>query len=65
MSLENTVENLIDVINDIINSGYLRGSDMEEYAKDNIRYAQNDLNYKPQPDDWTKSPKGDFLLSMP
>jgi hypothetical protein len=51
MSLENTVENLIDVINDIINSGYLRGSDMEEYAKDNIRYAQNDLNYKPQPDD--------------
>jgi hypothetical protein len=51
MSLENTVLNLIDVLNDIINSGYLRGSDMEEYAKDCIQYAQNDLNYKPQPDD--------------
>jgi hypothetical protein len=51
MALDTTVLNLIDVLNDIINSGYLRGSDMEEYAKDNIRYAQNDLNYKPNPDD--------------
>jgi hypothetical protein len=48
MALDSTVENLIDVLNDIINSGYLRGSDMEEYAKDNIRYAQKDLAYMVQ-----------------
>jgi hypothetical protein len=48
MSLDSTVENLIDVLNDIINSGYLRGSDMEEHAKDNIRYAQKDLAYMVQ-----------------
>jgi hypothetical protein len=51
MGLENTVLNLIDVLNDIVNSGYLRGSDMEDHVKDYIRFAQNDLNYKPQPDD--------------
>lgn len=51
MGLENTVLNLIDVLNDIINTGYLRGSDMEEYVQDCIRFAQTDLNYKPQPDD--------------
>jgi len=51
MDYRSTVENLIDVLNDIINSGYLRNSDMEEHAKDYIRYAQNDLAYKLQPDD--------------
>jgi polyhydroxyalkanoate synthesis regulator phasin len=46
MSLEYTVENLIDVLNDIVNTGFLRNDAMEEYVQDCIRSAQKDLNYK-------------------
>jgi hypothetical protein len=49
--LNGTVLNLIDVLNDIVNTGFLRGDSMEEYVQDCIRSAQRDLNYRAQPDD--------------
>jgi hypothetical protein len=51
MALDSTVLNLIDVLNDIVDTGFLRGDSMEEYVQDCIRLAKQDLAYRVQPDE--------------
>ena len=63
MSINYTVEFLIDVLEDTLE--HVGDPEWREHIKNNIRYARQDLEYKPQPDDWTKSPKGDFFCPCP
>jgi len=47
-----TVLNLIDVLGEILMTGYIPENDpMFEYVQDSIEFAKRDLNYREQPDD--------------
>jgi hypothetical protein len=49
MSINYTVEFLIDVLEDTLE--HVGDPEWREHIKNNIRYARQDLEYKPQPDD--------------